>query len=314
MTEDDKLIFGGIITVVSCIIFTIISTILIEKKLPTKKAKWLSYLGIFLLGVLLLLIWPFPSEGEKFIITAPTLIGASLAAFTSAAFLVTSQINYELKLAQSMIADAILIGKALNLTTQGIPEDKKTPFHKLYFYYTGLINNTWTVSHFEEREYFRSTATIEEQKKNPNASRFRTFLVYKIKLNHNTETEIVIVSKKKEKDTDYMYAQQGYEKLNSLFSDLNEYVNIYCKTGKESILSKLQNPLFRKLLIDNTHFLDNGFGLNYEKGQSILRINLSYPNLGILDMFAVKKVFNYQLEQRKAQLKFFAEFLSDFDK
>ena len=32
MREEDKLIFGGIITVVSCIIFTIISTILIEKK------------------------------------------------------------------------------------------------------------------------------------------------------------------------------------------------------------------------------------------------------------------------------------------
>ena len=52
MREEDKLIFGGIITVISCIIFTIISTILIEKKLPTKKAKLLSYLGIFLLGII----------------------------------------------------------------------------------------------------------------------------------------------------------------------------------------------------------------------------------------------------------------------
>ena len=136
MREEDKLIFGGIITVVSCIIFTIISTILIEKKLPTKKAKLLSYLGIFLLGIILLLIWPFPGEDEKFIITPPTLIGASLAAFTCAAFFVTSHINYELKLAQTLTEDAILMGKSINLTTQGIPEDKKTPFHKLYFYYT----------------------------------------------------------------------------------------------------------------------------------------------------------------------------------
>ncbi|MDX2173222.1 MAG: hypothetical protein SFY56_08890 [Bacteroidota bacterium] len=314
MTEDDKLIFGGIISVVVCIIFTIISTILIEKKLPTKKAKLLSYLCIFLLGIILLLIWPFPGRDEKFIIATPTIIGASLATFTFVAFLVSSFINSEIKMAQTMTANAVLIGKALNLTTHGIPEDKKTPFHKLYFYYTGLINNTWTVSHSEEREYIRSTATIAEQKKNPNASRFRTFLVYKMKLNHNTATEIAIVSKKNEKETDYMYAQQGYEKLNSQFSDLNDHINIYCKSGKENIISKLQNPIFRKLLVDNSHELNNGFRLNQEKGLSVIKINISYPNLGVFDMFATKKVFNYQLEQRKSQLKFFTEFLNVFDK
>ncbi len=312
MTEDDKLIFGGIITVVSCILFTIISTLLIEKKLRTKKAKLLSYSGIFLLGIILLLIWPFPGRDEKFIITPPTLIGASLAAFTCAAFLVTSFINYELKLAQSMTADAILMGKAIQLTTQGIPEDKKTPFHKLYFYYTGLINNTWAVSHFEKSEEIRSTKTIAEKKNNPNYQRYKNYLVYKLKLNHNTETNIEIVSKNSEND--YGFNQKGYQKLNPLFSDLNEHIVIYYKSGEENILSKLENPLFRKLLIANKDYFDIGFDLNNEKGTANLKVRYFYPRTKMFEFKLKEKYFNHSVEERKAHLKFLAEFLSMFDK
>jgi hypothetical protein len=312
MSEEDKLIFGGIITVVSCLIFTIISTILIEKKLPTKKAKLLSYLGIFLLGIILLLIWPFPGEDEKFIITTPTLIGASLATFTCAAFFVTSHINYELKLAQTLTEDAILMGKSINLTTQGVPEDKKTPFHKLYFYYTGLINNTWAVSHCEKSEEIRSTKTIAEQKKNPNARRSKNYLIYKVKLNHNTKTNIEIVSKNSEND--YGFNQKGYQKLNSLFSDLNEHIVIYYKSGEQNILSKLQNPLFRKLLIDHKDYFDIGFDLNIEKGIGNLKVRYFYPQTGMFEFKLKEKFFNHSVEERKAQLKFLAEFLSMFDK
>lgn len=312
MREEDKLIFGGIITVVLCIIFTIISTILIEKKLPTKKAKLLSYLGIFLLGIILLLIWPFPGEDEKFIITPPTLIGASLAAFTCAAFFVTSHINYELKLAQTLTEDAILMGKSINLTTQGIPEDKKTPFHKLYFYYTGLINNTWAVSHFEKSEEIRSTKTIAEQKKNPNARRYRNYLVYKIRLNQNLDTHIDIVSKKSEND--YGYTKQGYQKLNPLFSDLNEHIVIYYKSGEKNMLSKLQNPLFRKLLIDHKDYFDIGFDVNIEKGIGNLKVRYFYPRTKMFEFKLKEKFFNHSVEERKAQLKFLTEFLSMFDK
>lgn len=312
MREEDKLIFGGIITVVSCIIFTIISTILIEKKLPTKKAKLLSYLGLFLLGIIVLLIWPFPGEDEKFIITPPTLIGASLAAFTSAAFLATSFINYELKLAQSMTADAILMGNSINLTTQGIPEDKKTPFHKLYFYYTGLINNTWAVSHFEKSEEIRSTKTIAEQKKNPNARRSKNYLIYKVKLNHNTKTNIEIVSKNSEND--YGFNQKGYQKLNPLFSDLNEHIVIYYKSGEENMLSKLENPLFRKLLIDHKDYFDIGFDLNNELGIGNLKVRYFYPRTKMFEFNLKENFFNHSVEERKAQLKFLAEFLSMFDK
>jgi hypothetical protein len=312
MAEDSELIFEGIITVVSCIIFTIISTVLIEKKLPTKKAKLLSYLGIFLLGLLLLLIWPFPSEGEKFIITTPTLIGASLAAFTCAAFLVTSQINYELKLAQTLTEDAILMGKSINLTTQGIPEDKKTPFHKLYFFYTGLINNTWNISHFEKRELIQSNQTIAEQKNNPNSKRYRNYLVYKIRLNQNLDTHIDIVSKKSEND--YGYTKLGYKKLNSLFSDLNEHIVIYYKSGEQNILSKLQNPLFRKLLIDHKDYFDIGFGVNTEKGIGNLKVRYFYPSTKMFEFKLKEKFFNHSVEERKAQLKFLTEFLSMFDK
>jgi hypothetical protein len=312
MAEDSELIFEGIITVVSCIIFTIISTVLIEKKLPTKKAKLLSYLGIFLLGLLLLLIWPFPSEGEKFIITTPTLIGASLAAFTCAAFLVTSQINYELKLAQTLTEDAILMGKSINLTTQGIPEDKKTPFHKLYFFYTGLINNTWNISHFEKRELIQSNQTIAEQKNNPNSKRYRNYLVYKIRLNQNLDTHIDIVSKKSEND--YGYTKVGYQKLNSLFSDLNEHIVIYYKSGEQNILSKLQNPLFRKLLIDHKDYFDIGFDVNIEKGIGNLKVRYFYPSTKMFEFKLKEKFFNHSVEERKAQLKFLTEFLSMFDK
>jgi hypothetical protein len=312
MAEDGKLILAGIITVVSCLILTIISTILIEKKLPTKKAKWLSYLGIFLLGIILLLIWPFPGEDEKFIITTPTLIGASLAAFTFAAFIVVSFINSEIKMAQTMIADSILMGKSINLTTQGIPEDKKTPFHKLYFYYTGFINNTWAVSHFEKSEEIRSTKTIAEQKKNPNARRSKNYLTYKVKLNHNKETNIEIVSKKSEND--YGYTQLAYQKLNSLFSDLNEHIVIYYKSGEQNILSKLQNPLFRKLLIDHKDYFDIGFDLNIEKGIGNLKVRYFYPQTGMFEFKLKEKFFNHSVEERKAQLKFLTEFLSMFDK
>jgi hypothetical protein len=312
MTEDDRLIFGGIITVVSCIIFTIISTILIEKKLPTKKAKLLSYLGLFLLGIILLLIWPFPGEDEKFIITPPTLIGASLAAFTSAAFLVTSFINYELKLAQSMTADAILMGKAIQLTTQGIPEDKKTPFHKLYFYYTGLINNTWNISHFEERELIQSNRTYAEKTNKPNINHYNNYLVYKIRLNQNLDTHIDIVSKKSEND--YGYNKQGYQKLNPLFSDLNEHIVIYYKSGEENMLSKLQNPLFRKLLIDHKDYFDIGFDVNIEKGIGNLKVRYYYPHTKMFEFKLKEKIFNHSVEERKAQLKFLAEFLNMFDK
>lgn len=312
MTEDDKLIFGGIISVVSCLIVTIISTILIEKKIPRKKTKWLSYLGIFLLGIILLLIWPFPGKDEKFIITPPTLIGASFVAFTSAAFFVTSFINYELKLAQSMTADAISMGKSINLNTQGIPEDKKTPFHQLYFYYTGLINNTWAVSHFEEREEIRSTKSMAEKKSNPNYQRYKNYLVYKLKLNQNIETNIKIVSKSNEND--YGILQMGYQKLKPLFSDLNEHIVIYYKSGEENILSKLENPLFRKLLIDYKDYFDIGFDLNNEKGAAKLKVRYFYPRTKMFE-FNIKAIyFNHSVEERKAQLKFLAEFLSMFDK
>ena len=312
MAEDSELIFEGIITVVSCIIFTIISTVLIEKKLPTKKAKLLSYLGLFLLGIILLLIWPFPSEGEKFIITTPTLIGASLAAFTCAAFFVTSHINYELKLAQTLTEDAILMGKSINLTTKGIPEDKKTPFHKLYFFYTGLINNTWNISHFEERELIQSNRTYAEKTNKPNINRYNNYLVYKIRLNQNLDTHIDIVSKKSEND--YGYTKVGYQKLNSLFSDLNEHIVIYYKSGEQNILSKLQNPLFRKLLIDHKDYFDIGFDVNIEKGIGNLKVRYFYPQTGMFEFKLKEKFFNHSVEERKAQLKFLTEFLSMFDK
>jgi hypothetical protein len=312
MAEDGKLILEGIITVVSCLIFTIISTIIIEKKLPNTKAKWLSYLGIFSVGVVLLLIWPFPDEDEKFIITTPTLIGSSLAAFTFVAFIVVSYINSDIKMAQTMIADAILMGKSINLTTQGIPEDKKTPFYKLYFYYTGLINNTWAVSHFEKSEEIRSTKTIAEQKSNPNARRSKYYLIYKVKLNHNTETNIEIVSKNSEND--YGFNQKGYQKLNPLFSDLNEHIVIYYKSGEENMLSKLENPLFRKLLINHKDYFDIGFDLNKEKGAANLNVRYFYPLTGMFEFKLKEKFFNHSVEERKAHLKFLAEFLSMFDK
>lgn len=312
MTEDGKLILEGIMTVVSCLIFTIISTILIEKKLPTTKAKWLSYLGIFLLGVVLLLIWPFPGKDDKFIITIPTLIGASLAAFTFVEFIVVSFINSDIKMAQTMIADAVLMGKSINLNTRGIPEDKKTPFHQLHFYYSGLINNTWFVSHFEKEEEIRSTKTIAEIKSNPHYQRYKRYLVYNIKLNHNTETNIEIVSKTSEND--YGFTLQGYQKLNSLFSDLNKHIVIYYKSGEENILSKLQNPLFRKLLIDHKDYFDIGFELNNEKGIANLNVRYYYPRTKMFE-FKIKEIyFNHLVEERKAQLKFLAEFLNMFDK
>lgn len=312
MAEDGKLILEGIITVVSCLILTIISIILIEKKLPTKKAKWLSYLAMFLLGVVLLLIWPFPSKGEPFYITTPTLIGASFAVFTFFTFIVVSFINSDIKMAQTMIADAILMGKSINLNTQGIPEDKKTPFHQLYFYYTGLINNTWFVSHFEKEEEIRSTKTIAEQKSNPNYQRYKRYLVYKIKLNHNTETTIKIVSKASEND--YGILQMGYQKLKPLFSDLNEHIVIYYKSGEENMLSKLENPLFRKLLIDHKDYFDIGFDLNTEKGIGNLKVRYFYPSTKMFEFKLKEKFFNHSVEERKAQLKFLAEFLSMFDK
>lgn len=312
MTEEDKLIINGIITVVSCLIFTVISTILIERKLPTKKAKWFSYIGIFLLGIILLLIWPFPGKDEKFIVLPPTLIGACFTAFTFVAFIVASFINSEIKMAQTMIEDAILMGKSINLTTQGIPKDKKTPFHQLYFYYTGLINNTWAVSHLEEREEIRSTKTIAEQKSNPNHQRYKNYLVYKFKLNQNTETNIKIVSKNSEND--YGILQLGYQKLKPLFSDLNEHIVIYYKSGEENILSKLDNPLFRKLLIDHKDYFDFGFNLNYEKGAAILKVRYFYPRTKMFEFNLKAVYFNHSVEERKAQLKFLAEFLSIFDK
>jgi hypothetical protein len=259
-----------------------------------------------------LLIWPFPGEDEKFIITPPTLIGASLAAFTCAAFFVTSHINYELKLAQTLTEDAILMGKSINLTTQGIPEDKKTPFHKLYFFYTGLINNTWNISHFEERELIQSNRTYAEKTNKPNINRYNNYLVYKIRLNQNLDTHIDIVSKKSEND--YGYTKVGYQKLNPLFSDLNEHIVIYYKSGEENILSKLQNPLFRKLLIDHKDYFDIGFDVNTEKGIGNLKVRYFYPRTKMFEFKLKEKFFNHSVEERKAQLKFLTEFLSMFDK
>lgn len=312
MTEDDRLIFGGITTVVTCIIFTITLSILIEKKLPTKKAKWLSYLSIFLLGVQLLLIWPFPSEDEEFIITTPTLIGASLVAFTFVAFIVTIYINYEAELAKKMTTEAILLGKSLNLSTQGIPKDNKTPFYKLFFYYTGHINNIWRVTHFEEQKIIHPNRTIAEQKNNIRYKRYNNYLVYKVKLNHNLETNITIVSKKSEND--YGYSQQGYQKLNSLFSDLNEHIVIYYKSGEQNILSKLQNPLFRKLLIDHKDIFNIEFSLNKEKAAANLKVEYFYPRTKMFETKLKEKYYNHSLKERKVQLKFLSEFLNDFDK
>ena len=80
------------------------------------------------------------------------------------------------------------------------------------------------------------------------------------------------------------------------------------------MLSKLENPLFRKLLIDHKDYFDIGFDLNNEIGIGNLKVRYFYPRTKMFEFNLKEIFFNHSVEERKAQLKFLAEFLSMFDK
>jgi hypothetical protein len=312
MTEDDKLILTGIITVAICLIVFIVSAVIIEKKIEKNNYKWLSYLGIFLLGLLLLFIWPFPSEGEKFIITPPTLIGACFAAFSPFAFLISLFKSFEINMTKKMINEALLVGKALNLKTNGADANIKTPPNELRFSYSGFINNTWAIYHYDLQESIPSTKTFAEKAQNPYTyQKYNRYSVYYIKLNINTQTELVIIAKSNENQ--YGYTKNGFQLLNTRFKDFNEQIVIYYKTGEENISTKLQNPLFRKLLVDHRDLFKNGIGINREKGEFFIRINKYYPITKMFERNLSEKFLQHDIDEKTAHLKFFTKFLIIFD-
>lgn len=305
MTEDDKLIISGIITVLVCVVLVVILAVRIEKRVLDKKARLMYYAFMFVLGWLIFAIWPI-STGKEFKIEVPTLIGLCFIVFTPAALLVTQFMIYESNIAKRMIAHATRIGEELKLTTHGIPTDPKTPFTKLSFSFSGLLNKRWNMVHYDISEFIPPAFPREKRKRE-----YNYYYFYKLRLNTNTHSSVLIQSAREAKGV--LYEKSGYHQLITRDTELNEKVAVFVKSDDETMRNMLSSPTIRKMLITHVSWFDIPFTLNNEEGIVLLKIRKGAPDLSMFERNGIEKEFLYHMEHRKEHLAFLTKFLEAFD-
>ena len=103
-----------------------------------------------------------------------------------------------------------------------------------------------------------------------------------------------------------------YETITTQYSDLNEKVIIYIKSGKEKFHKKLEDSGFRKLLIDNHLFFLEHLDTNHEQGIIHLTVQQGHPKFGFFtDNYKIE--MDYHVANKKAHLQFLKEFMEYFD-
>jgi hypothetical protein len=304
MTESDLIIIYGMISVIVIAILMIITAIVFEKKIKNNKVKWLSYTIIFLVGVIIYLIFPMSeTDGGNLDLSLGTVIGLCISGFTVITAITVYFMYYEAGIAKRMIENAIRFGKELNLHTNGIPTEKNVHFTKLGFSWSGRLDNRWNLFHYDEMRFI---PRLSIQDKRP--PKTRSYYQYKVRATQNTDTVIKIMTNVELNRFNFV----EYETITTPYSDLNEKVIIYIKSGKEKFLKKLEDSGFRKLLIDNHLFFLEHLDTNHEQGIIHLTVQQGHPKFGFFtDNYKIE--MDYHVANKKAHLQFLKEFMEYFD-
>jgi hypothetical protein len=304
MTESDRIIIYGIVSVIVIAILMIITAILLEKKVKNNKIKWLSYAIIFLVGVIIYLIFPMSeTAGGNLDLSLGTVIGLCISGFTVVTVLTVYFMYYEASIAKRMIEDAIRFGKELNLHTNGIPKEKNVHFTKLGFSWSGRLDNRWELFHYDEIRVINSV-TVSNNKPRKTISYYH----YKLSVNQNKDAKIIIFSNIELNKHNFI----EYETVITPYPDLNEKVIIYIKSGKEKFLKKLEDSSFRKLLMDNYLLFMEGLYTNSEQGIVHLSKPKGLPKYGFfIDNYKLE--MDYHLANKKDHLQFLKNFMEYFD-
>ncbi len=311
MNAEDKLIIHGIITVLACLAFITLLTFFLEKRIASKKTRWLLYFVLLGLGLLTVSIFPLPSKNaSEFVIRIPSLIGLCFSVLIPVAFITVMIFKIDGNMIKILTEKAKKTGKELNMQVHGIPHGK-IALSELHFYFTGMIKNEWPVSHYEDYTMIKSTKTIKELNQNPNDRHYNYRNVYKFTLKRNSTTSVVLLPISSQND--YGYNQLGYQRIKTRYIDFNEIIAVYAKSDETNCLELLQDHSIRKLLISHSELLKLGLVLNHESGTGYLMVDVKYPEYGIFELGITKKIFTYQLDQKKEQLNFLSKFLTYFD-
>lgn len=304
MTESDRIIIYGIVSVIVIAILMIITAILLEKKVKNNKIKWLSYAFIFLVGVIIYLIFPMSeTAGGNLDLSLGTVIGLCISGFTVVTVLTVNFMYYEASIAKRMIENAIRFGKELNLHTNGIPKEKNVHFTKLGFSWSGRLDNRWELFHYDE---IRSIDRIFTTDNKPR--RTISYNHYKLSVTQNKDAKIIILSNIELNKHNFI----EYETVITPYPDLNEKVIIYIKSGKEKFLKKLEDSSFRKLLMDNYLLFMEGLYTNSEQGIVHLSMPEGFPKYGFfIDNYKLE--MDYHLANKKDHLQFLKNFMGYFD-
>jgi hypothetical protein len=304
MTESDRIIIYGIVSVIIIAILMIITAILLEKKIKNNNIKWLIYAIIFLVGVIIYLIFPMSeTSGGNLDLSLGTVIGLCISGFTVFTVLTVYFMYYEASIAKRMIENAIRFGKELNLHINGIPKEKNVHFTKLGFSWSGRLDNRWELFHYDEIRAINSV-TVSNNKPRKTISYYH----YKVSITQNKDAKIIIFSNIELNKHNFL----EYETVITPYPDLNEKVIIYIKSGKEKILKKLEDSSFRKLLLDNYLLFMDGLYTNSEQGIVYLSKRKGFPNYGFFtDNYKLE--MDYHVANKKAHLQFLKNFMEYFD-
>jgi hypothetical protein len=303
MSASDWIIIQGIISLAITLIIFIIAALIIERKFESDNQKWAFYGIVFLVGLLIAIIFPMSTNGGGRIeLRTISLVGISLCALSVFAFLTSYFIFYEKSIGKRMVKNARKYAAELGLNVNGIPNDKKYDFKKLYFTYSGFLDNRWGILLYDEEKRSRSNSNSEK-------SRNLNFYHYKIRLSKNKACVIRIFEKKEP----YNYVASPNETL--LKTNLPEIDNafyIFCSGGENSFLNLIKQETFKNLLLKNKSLFEYGLKVNTEPEIVHLCVRSLHPNFGIFtDNFKIE--FDYHLQKKKEHIQFLKEFVLFFD-
>jgi hypothetical protein len=303
MTASDWIIIQGIISLAITLIGFIIAALLIEWKLDRYDQKWAFYGIVFLVGLLIAIIFPMSTNGGGRIeLRTISLVGILLCALAVFAFLTSHSIFYEKNIGKRMVDNARKYAAELGLNVNGIPNDKKYDFKKLYFTYRGLLDNRWGILLYDERKIIRSNSIGEK-------SSYQNLYHYEIRLSKNKACVIRIFEKKEP----YNYVASPNETLlKTNDTEIDKAFTIFCSGGENSFLNLIKKEAFKNFLLKNKSLFEYGLKVNTEPEIVHLCVRSLHPNFGIFkDNYKIE--FEYHLQKKKEHIQFLKEFILFFD-
>jgi hypothetical protein len=302
MSESDWIIIQGIISLATTLIVFIIAALIIERKVESYNHKLAFYAIVFLVGLLIALIFPMGTNGSGRIeLRTISLVGISLCALSVFASLTSYFIFYEKSIGKRMVNNARKYAAELGLNVNGIPNDKKYDFKKLYFTYSGYLDNRWGILLYDEHKRIASS--------NTDRSVYRDYYHYKVRLNNNKNTILRIL--KKNESVDYLPLNDE-KLLITNDNEIDKVFTIFCGWGEEGFLNLVKKETFKNFLLKNQSLFEHGLKVNKEPEIVHLCVRSLHPNFGIFtDNFKIE--FDYHLQKKKEHIQFLKEFVLFFD-